>query len=336
MQALLSAFGNKFFLYAIMTIMVGGGLWARSCENGKKNARWETYKRQVEGQLSDQERELQAAKHELGVMKSKLVTSEGLVEQWKTAKEERDEDFQKLVKKHNLKISSMDRTIAGLKQKLSGGTTVVEIETDTDTCNSISDNCVISYNWEDTLKRFRLKDPNIFKQGDEIFESEQVFKIYGEVYEQEDGSLQTRRLVLREVTQTESGEYEPIPDAKADIIESDFTYTNPPSIEEEWSWTDLFTLRPVVLGSVAAFPDSGNLKLGLGVEFFNWEGFGINTHTGFSFEDVKKIEQRVGLSYNPTFFEQDLNFALGVSAGTPFAYFGSQWSFNIDLLFYLW
>jgi len=336
MQALLTALGNKYFLYALMAIMLGGGLWARDCENRRTNEKWETYQRQVQGQLSDKERELQEAKHELGVMKSKLVTQEDLAEKWKQAKEERDKDFDKFVKDHKLKIKSMDRTIADLRQQLQGGTTTVVVETEGDKCQGVSDNCIISYNWEDTLKRFRLKDPNIFKEGDEVFESEQVFKIYGEVYEQEDGSLQTRRLVLREVTQNEQGEYEPIPNAKADIVDSDFTYSNPPSIEEEWNWTDLFTLRPVVLGSVAAFPDSGNLKLGLGVEFFNWNGLGINTHTGFSFEDIKKWEQRIGISYNPTFFDRELNFAIGASAGTPFAYFGSQWSFNIDLLFYLW
>lgn len=335
MQGFITAINNKYFLWAALVIMVGGGLWLRSWENSRANERLETYKRQVSGQLSDKERELQASRHELGVMRSQLVTQEKLKEKWKTEKEEIDKKFSDFIEEHNLQIKSMDKTIASLRQKLRGGTTNVVVETKSDKCKGIEE-CVVSYKWEDALKRFKLNDPNIFNEGDEIFEVEQIFKVYGEVYEQEDGSLQTRRIILREVIKNENGEYEPISGAKADIVESDFTYSNPPTIEEESKWTDIFTLRPVVLGSVNAFPNGGDIKLGLGVEFLYWNGLGVNTHTALSFQDAEEFEHRIGVSYNPTILEQELNLAIGASLGTPYANFGQEWSFNIDLLFYLW
>ena len=331
MQALLAAFGNKYFLYALMAI---GGLsffQIRSCDKNRHEQAMQTYERQLQGQLSEKERELQKAHHELGLMKSQLMSQKDLADQLAKDKEELDKDFEKFKKEHKLKIKSRDRTIAKLKQQI-GGETIVVVGPG---CEDIED-CIISYDWHDNFERFRLKDPNIFNKGDEIFESEQVFKIYGEVYEQEDGSLQTRRLVLREVFENEDGEYEPIPDAKADIVSSEFQYHNPPTIDTEWSWTDLFTIRPLAIASVTAFPDSGALKLGLGMEFFNWEGLGINTYTAFDFKDAEKIEHRLGLAYNPKLWDHRLNLAIGASYGTPYAKFFQEHSVNLDLIFYLW
>lgn len=331
MQALLAALGNKFFLYAIIAIGSLSFVQIRSCDKNRHEEALQTYERQLQGQLSEKERELQAAHHELGLMKSQLLSQKDLADKLAKEKEEIDKNFEKFKKEHNLQIKSRDRTIAKLKQKISGETIVVVGPG----CQDIED-CIISYDWHDNFKRFKLKDPNIFNKGDEVFESEQMFKIYGEVYEQEDGSLQTRRLVLREVFENESGEYEPIPDAKADIIESEFQYHNPPTIDTEWSWTDLFTIRPLALASVTAFEDSGALKLGLGMEFFNWEGLGINTHTAFDFKDAEKIEHRLGISYNPTILDHNLNLAIGASYGTPYAKPFKEHSVNIDLIFYLW
>jgi hypothetical protein len=336
MQALLAALGNKFFLYAIIAVGILGFLQYNSCNNSKHNERLETYQRQVQGQLSEKERELQKMKTELGISKSELVTQQELAERLKKDKEEIDKEFEKFKEKHNLIIKSRDRTIASLKQKLEGGTTEVVVSEDKEGCKGLEDRCVISYNWADHLGRFKLKDPNIFEKGNEIFESEQIFKIYGEIYEEKDGSLQTRRLVLREVFEDENGEYKPIPDAKADIVDSKFDYHNPPPAEElDWSWTDLFRLRAIALASVTAYPGSGDLRLGLGLEFFDLEGFGINTHVGLDFKDAKKIEHRLGISYNPTIFGKELNLAIGASVGTPYANMFKDYSVNLDLIFYI-
>jgi len=330
MKYIFKILDSKIFLLAIIAAIVFAFIQVRGCDQSEHDKKLETYKRQLDGQLTAKEQELQEANHELGVLKSKLVSQKELSKQ---QLEEKDDEFEAFKKEHNLKIKSKDRTIASLKQKVSGESTVTIVSSDAD-CQDIN-HCIISYNWEDTLKRFRLRDPNIFEPGNETFESEQLFKIYGEVYEQEDGSLQTRRLVLREVFQSEDGSYEPIPDAKADIIESDFQYHNPPTIDPEWNWTDLFRLRGIAVAAVTAFPDGGNTTLGLGLEFFSWNGLGINSHTSLDFENPEKIAQHIGIAYNPTIFDTELNLGVEVSIGTPFASFFQAYMVNVGLIFYL-
>ena len=63
--------------------------------------------------------------------------------------------------------------------------------------------------------------------------------------------------------------------------------------------------------------------------------FGINTHTAFDFTDAKKIEQRIGIAYSPTIKNVNLNVAIGISAGTPFANMFREVSINAELIFYL-
>lgn len=333
MKWILKILLNRYFLYTIITACTLGMFKMQSCHN-TESERLQTYNRQVQGQLSEVEKELQSANNELGVAKSKLVTQKELAEQWKKAKEEKDKKFDAFVKKHKLKIKSLDRAIAKLKQEIVDGTTTVVVSEGA-LCEGIEELCVISYNWEDALKRFRLNDPNIFKSGNETFESEQLFKIYGEVWTQENGSLQTRRLTLREVFQDEDGNYQPIPNAKADIVDSDFQYHNPPTIEPKKSWTDIFRLRAMATPSVTMFPDNGRIKLGLGLEFLNVYGFGMNTHTALDFEDIKKSEHRMGVSFNPTIFNKELNLAIGVSVGTPYIRMFKDYSINADLIFFL-
>jgi len=344
MQALLVALGNKYFLWALIVIGALGFFQMRSCQN-KENEKIQTYNRQLQGQLSDMERELQGANFKLGIAKSQLMTQKDLADKLKEEKEEVDKDFEAFKKKHDLIIKSKDKTIAKLEQQIHGGDTdvsvtpvddgTVVISPDENGCSGIEDRCVISYSWQDTLKRFKLTDPDIFKKDNEIFESSQLFKVYGEIWEQQDGSLQIKRLVLREVSLGESGEYEPIPGGKADIIESKFDYHNPPELDLEESFWDLFKLRAIAVASITAFPDGGENRLGLGLEFFNWEGLGINTHTAFHFKDAEKIEQRLGIAYNPRLWDVDLNVGIGISVGTPFAHMFQDYSINADLIFYL-
>lgn len=335
MQALLVALGNKYFLYAIIALMGVGAFQINSCNKKKSEEKLATYQRQLAGQLSEKEKELQEMKAELGVAESELMTQEELAKRLKRDKEELDADFDEFVKRHKLMIKSRDKTIASLKQKVKGGTTTVVVSNDAEGCQGIEDRCVISYDWEDQLGRFKLQDPDIFTKDNELFESSQVFKIYGEVYEQQDGSLQTRRLVLREVYQQEDGSYAPVPDGKANVIDSQFQYHNPPSIDTEWEWTDLFRMRGIAVGGVEIAPRGGKLALGLGLEFFTWEGLGIGTFTNLDFENPERMAQHISLQYNPTLWDTELNLGVYVSAGTPFAKFFQEYQFSTGLVFYL-
>jgi len=327
------AFNIKFDIkWIIIPAAIIVGLLIFGIGQHGNNKQLETYNRQLSGNLSDAERELQSAHYELGVAKSKLVTQKELGEILKNDNEEKDKEFEKFKKDNNLVIKSRDKSIAQLKQQIKNGITTIEVGS---SCNIDNlQGCTISYQWKDPYNRFKLIDPNIFEDGAK-FESNQSFKIYGTIYEQKDSSLQIRKLTLREVYKDESGEYKDIEGAKADIVESDFQYHNPPALDTEFDWKDLFRLRGIVVAGVNAFPNSGNAKLGLGLEFFTWKGLGINSHTSFDFDDATQISQNLGLIYNPTILNTELNLGIGVSGGTPFASFFKEFMLSIDLVFYV-
>ncbi|KKL81242.1 hypothetical protein LCGC14_1996720 [marine sediment metagenome] len=333
MKGLLKLLQNKYVLYAIIFVGVLSVFKMRSCQ-GTESDILRTYNRQLHGQLSDLEREFQLAHHEIGVTKSKLITQEELSEKLKEENEEKDGKFSDFVKKHNLQVKNFDRTIAELKQKIDGGITTTVISDD-ERCNGIEKFCIIEYSWRDALGRFKLRDPNIFNEGDEVFESNQTFKIFGEIYEQKDSSLQIRRLVLKEMFKNQNGEYEPIPGGKANIVESEFNYSNTPTPTQEKSWRDLFRLRAVIVGSIGMLPNVGQTHLGFGAQFFEFEGAGINTYTAFDFEDIGNTEQRIGFSYSPNIFDLDINFAMHLSLGTSFASFFKDYSVSTGMVFYI-
>jgi hypothetical protein len=300
-----------------------------SCQSNQ-NDEIATYNRQILGQLSETEEVLQRLNIKLGISKSELLTQQELYDRLQKEKQEVDEEFEAFVKEYNLQIKEKDLTIAQLQQQISGGYS----STDTFNCDRIPENCVIAYDWSDPLSRFQLQDPNIFEQNNEIFRSSQLFKIYGEVYSQEDGSLLTKRLVLREVYK-DGDEYKEIDGGKAEIIDSKFEYSNEPASIGETTWRDLFKLRVVAVGSANLIPDSGSTNLGLGLQFFEFHGFGLNSQISFNFTDAKKIEPRIGIGYTPEILGKQLNVALGVSVGTPFYRFFNEYSINADLIFYL-
>lgn len=323
---------SKFLPYLpwvllVLVVFTAGGLGYRV--NGQ-NQKLETYNRQLQGQLTKKERELTEANQTLGTLNSQLLTQQSLNEALSEEKSTITQEFKDFIDRHNLQIREKERVIARLQKELQGGTTTVQPGV---FCDQIGDNCVIAYSWQDQYGRFKLTDPNIFQSGDETFISNQHFKIYGEVYEQKEGSLLTKRLVLRELYK-DGDQYKEIPDGEMEILESDFKYSNPPLVDES-SWTDVFRLRGVAGVSVQLFPKPGTMRLALGFQFLQWEGIGVNSHTAIDFEDFKNWEQRLGVTYSPTFWGLDLNFGLSVSVGTPFMAFGQMWTFNTGVVFYL-
>jgi len=332
--------GNKYFLMSILVIvLVAVGLKMRGCQIQSHNNAMEIYKRQLSGQLTEKETELQNLNTELGVSRSKLLAQSELSKRLKQDQEEIDAEFDEFTKNYRLDIKSRDRTIARLQGIINGGKSDVGVDpVDPDNnniCSTVGDKCVIWYVWQDDLDRFQLSDPNIFNKGDETFKNSQIFKVYGEIWQQEDGSLQTRRLVLREMFLDIDGEYKPIPDAKAEIIDSEFEYHNPPAQETEWSFTDLFRLRVMAIGGIEILPNSGNVAFGLGLEFFTLYGFGIGSYTSLDFKNPENISQHISIQYNPTIFDTELNFGAFVSVGTPFARAFNGYQFNTGLVFYL-
>ena len=301
----------------------------------KSNDTLETYNRQLQGQLTDKEKELQSLHRDIGVARSDLMTQEELAEKLKKENEEYDAKFAAFLKNHNLEIASRDKTIAELKQKIVGGDTEVVIipSEDGTTCVDLSKNCVIQYSWQDFFRRFKLTDPNIFEENNEVFESKQIFKIYGEIYQQKEGSLQTRRLVLREVYAKADGTYGDMPDAKAEIVDSEFLYINPPRLPDEE--LDIFHPRVIMFGDINLLPNPGKTKFGLGAELLSLKGLGLSTNLAIDFQDPKLSEFNLGLEYTPKFSGVDLNLGIGVFGGTPFNNFLKEFSLSAGVVFYI-
>ena len=323
MKIILELLNSKIFLYVLIACVSGVAFGVNKCQSDA-NAE---YKRQLEGDLNDKEIELQKLNTELGVSKSTLLKQSDLYDILKKEKEEVDKEFNKFKRKHKLQIVSRDITIAELRQRINGGDTVVVVSEEPG-CENVKQ-CPISYHWKDKFKRFELIDPNIFKDGNVVFTTKQVFKIYGEVYKQKDGMLKTRRLVLREVVLDKDGKYVPVDDGKANIVDSQFQYSYSSNTLNQ---RGLFKLLPIVVGSVAF---DGQTQLGLGIEFMQWKGLGFNTNTSFIFDDMKNSRQNIGVSYSPKILGQELNLALGLSIGTPFNDLFNNYTTKLDLVFYI-
>jgi hypothetical protein len=309
-------------LGALLFVFGGGYLLGN-----RKVSELDTYNRQLQGQLSDQERELQKSNSELGISKSELMTQKQLATKLKSDNEEYSRQLQSYIKRYNLEIASRDETIAELKQQLSGGSSEVVVGNDCN-LNNPDNKCVLAYSWEDQYKRFKLADPNVFQKNNEVFTSKQTFKIYGEVYKQKNGSLETRRVVLREIHKKEDNTYEEIPNAKADVLDAKFEYTSSPNEN-----TARGVVRPRVIGfgTVGITPDIGTTQLGAGMEFLNYKNFGLSTGFGLDFESLKKSELKVGIEYNPSF----LNLGFGVFGGTPVDGFVKEYTLSTGLIFYI-
>lgn len=335
MKEFLSFLGNRYVLWAVIVLGGLGVFKMNSCMKSKYEEQLATYQRQLAGQLSDKERELQELNTQLGLSHSQLVTQEELAKRLAKEKEELDAKFKAFVKQHDLEIASKDETIAKLQQQINGGNSGTEIIGCDLLKEEIKKSCTISYSWEDALGRFKLKDPNIFISNNEIFTSEQYFKVYGEIWKQKNGSLQTRRLVLREMQKMPDGTFKEIEGAKADIIDSDFVYTNEPFDPTAWTWRDLFRLRFIMGADINLYPSAGKTNLLAGLEFLNYKGFGLNTHTVVNFKDIKTSEQHLGIAYNPKLFGSQLNLAIGASVGTPFYRMFKDYTIGLDLLFYI-
>lgn len=298
--------------------------------------------------LTAKDAELQQANLDIGLSKSKLVKGRELEKDLRTKIRGMEDEFQKLVREHELKIKSNDQTIIALRNQLVGGTTTVVIHDGPDTgtitelpeecreyqaCKAIEDSR-ISYKWQDPLERFSLIDPNIWVKGDEQFTSSQYFKIEGFVFESKEGQLQTRKVSVKEVDK----DGKEIPGATTEVVEANFTYTNRSVENRRAGILDVITLRPYASFDTTFQPGFGLELLNLG-RFIPYANIGVGPSISFDVSDVlggSLQRGRLGLSAQyhlvPPIF--DTNIAIGMGVGVPFNNLSSP-VFSVSLIFYL-
>lgn len=326
MKSFLSLINNKIFLWIVIILGIVGVFAFNSYRTSQFNAQLDTYKRQLTGQLSDKEREIQTLNTELGLSQSQLVTQKELNKKLAADKDMINAEFEKFKKEHDLIIKSKDETIAQLRQQISGGQTNIDISD----CVLPKD-CVISYEWQDTYKRFQLKDADIFIKDNEIFNSSQIFVIKGEIYKQKNGFLETRRVQLNEVykvIENDKEVYRPIPESKIDILDASFVYTDSPDTDLN---SRLFTLR-FFGGAGYNFNNIGVLG---GLEILHWKNFGLNSSTFFDTDSIKNSQGGLGIDYNLKIFNVPLNIAPGISIRTSFNNIFKHNNFGLDLIFFI-
>lgn len=299
--------------------------------------------------------EIQEFNKKLGIAESNLRTEENLTKKYKKEIESLDEEFLKIKSKYNLDLKSRDNTIAYLKGKVKGGKSSVvipktpenssevsgvkEFTTVIEVTREICNNEIVGYQWEDENKRFKLKDPDIFEEGNEEFEYKQHFKITGYVFEDATGNIQVKKLELEEVypEENEKGvEYKAIKNSNISLVSSKFEYTN--KVKDEKHLLDIVTLRPIASFDTAVTPGLGLEVINLG-RYFDYLNVGFYGKLAFDVSDplggsLQNSRIGVGINYHLIPPLLDTNFAIGTSVSTPFNDLGA-YVLTVDLILYL-
>ena len=312
---------NKYVLIILFLIAsnVGFYLYGRHVE--AQNAQ------ETSSSLNDKDKQLESLNTQLGVSQSQLVSQSNLNKQLSEENDSLKNQMNEFIKKNNLKVISIDDSIVSVKQDTTGEKNVEIVKATIQNCNAPSNpnQEKISYEWHDQYNRFDLKDPDIFNSNDAIFTASQNFKITGEIFKQKNGKLETRRMVLQEVAlgQDANGKasYTLINGVEVHLVDSQFDYTEDKTVS-------IFHPR-----AIATF--DSNKQFGLGVEFLSWKNVGLNVHNSFDFDNFKHSSLRAGPAYNFNFKGVQTNVGLGASVGTEYQNFFHNYSFSLDLIFYL-
>jgi hypothetical protein len=197
--------------FLILVLVVGsfaGGYYARKSYFETSIA---NIQRQIDGKLTDKEKELQSKDATINKLESVVLKSNEILKQaLKEQDAQHNREMKDLMSKYNLKIDSLTTAYASLQGKDNMGTG----------SSGVIDG-IRWYNWEDSYGRFRLHSPDIMKPYAE-FTYNQRFKLDMVIYKQEqsDGALRTQTMHLYEI----DGTGKVIQEAKIDVDLSKFRY----------------------------------------------------------------------------------------------------------------
>lgn len=307
------------------------------------------YQRQVTGQLTDKEKQLQAANDALGISQSKFMAQADLAKAYQQENIKTTAAFEKFKADNKIQLESYQRTIAALNQKIQNGTTTVIVGVPRPTTDPKPDNqfnkpidpttTKLAYKWDSGDGRFSLDDPDIFTSNNETFKLHQSFRVTGEIYSQKDGFLKTDRLVLEEVVQDGVGK-DNTPNYKtvntASIVDSKFNYTAP----KPNAWIprkSVFGIWGVITANFAL--NNGlnpRFLLGTGLEFLQAKGVGIGLQTYLDATKWQDSAFGVSFSYRPTIKNTQLNVGVNLGLATQFRAPFQSYVPNAGIVFYLW
>jgi uncharacterized protein YeaO (DUF488 family) len=327
-------------------------LWhSKSNLASKLDQELQLYKRQMAGQLTAKEQELEQEHLNLGLAESKLMEQKDLAKAFEQEKIQVSSEFAAFKKQYKIELESYQRTVASLQEQLkSKNTTVVTANNPREVTDPPPDAQFdhiidpkkekIAYDWKSGDGRFELDDPDIFVAGGvKTFTLNQNFRVTGEVYREKVGFLKTQRLTLEEVVpdgkNTDgSAKYKTVGTAK--IVDSKFNYTE----KSPDSWVPrkgVFGLWGVVS---ANFGLNNGLNprflLGTGLQFLSWKGLGLGLQLYLDTTVWQDSGFGIDLAYRPTIRTAQLNIAVSLGLATQFRQPFQSYIPMLGLKFYLW
>lgn len=328
---------KRYSLIVFLAIALIASLWWHWHEG----SRWTDLERQLRGDLTEKEKALQSANAKIGVAHSTLVSREDLQKLEKLLIQ-KDEDFDRFRKEHDLKINSLSNTIVNLNQQISGlsnawykfkgtsatGTAGSSTSSATTTACPNCPACLpgdqkcdpkefeIGYSYSDKEGRFQLVTNNIWDRDAAKLTVNQKFAVVSEVLQQKNGNLQTQRTLLSEVVddgKDDKGNPKYREVAKGTVVSSEFKYTVDPA---EDSILDLSIFAEV--GTTFALNDASPLNFGVGVNVlrYKWVGLGVDMLTDFKSWSGTGIG--VQASLRPKLGSRYVN--VGLAGGAAFSY----------------
>lgn len=323
----------KYFIFGIVVIVFIVALLNKSKQLTKAEQALELYKRQISGQLTEKEQQLESANEELGISRSKLMSQQDLLKAYQEDNQKKNTELEAFKKKYQLEIDSYQRSIASLQQQIKnkGNTTLVDNgnRTPTDTQPDKQFNHLIdpskdklSYKWDSGDGRFSLYDPDIFTTNTEkVFTYNQSFRITGEVFREKVGFLKTQQLTLEEVVndgKNKDGSLKYKVVGKAKIIDSKFNYSE--RSPDAWiPHKSVFGVWPTISANFGL--NNGvnpRFLLGTGIDFLNVKGFGLGAQAYLDINVIQDSAFGVELSYRPTIASHQLNLGLTLGLATQF------------------
>ncbi len=257
----------------------------------------------------------------LGISQSNLIAADDLAKKYRSELDSLPPPVVKIIKEEKLVLRSRDSSVFQVDGVATTGTVQTTSKKD-----------AIEYVWTDNLHRFHLVDSNIYVPGDELFTYTQNFRLKGLVFKNADGTVQLRKVELREVHRDKSGAITEIPDSKSTLIDSQFEYESDQitkNINDIW--------HPKLIAG-ASVGQELQPKFLVGAELVNVGHFLDYANIGANIQvkpDWEATELGIGLSYNLLKPLLDTNLSLGISVSTPSNNLANQWNMYVDAIFYL-
>jgi hypothetical protein len=308
---------NWFVVVIILGIVVLAVIASLYQQNKLLKEREEraTYERQLKGELSAKEQQLEATNIELKLVKAKLVDQRTLNDEYEQEAIDHDREFEKFKKEHDLVVDSMSHTIHQLTIHSNGGSTTVCIcptcpgATGPTTQPASSLPYTISYEYTSPYSRVHLVDPDINTPGNEELTTSQNFQVRGEIFRQKDGNLKVQRVQLDEVVAKDGGGWETLGTATlVDDPGSSFTYVNPPKLEPEQRAGWDFAIMATVATAVS---DSPALAFGASLGIARYHAWGIAAGFTSDFSTTANSGGNLALTYRPNISGRDANIVFG-------------------------